>query len=140
MRMQKEEKIVVILLLMALGSLAVAFWAFAPDENNDSSDRTDSDGSFGADTQRDGTQSVEGQILEMKPTKSGGNLLLTLDSTALDVFIPASAGAEKLKEQLQVGDRIRAAGTVTEYMGDEELSVSKRSDIQLIDSGSKQSR
>ena len=33
MRMQKEEKIVVVLLLMALSSLAVAFWAFAPDED-----------------------------------------------------------------------------------------------------------
>jgi hypothetical protein len=32
MRMQKEEKIVVVLLLMALGSLAVAFWAFGPEE------------------------------------------------------------------------------------------------------------
>ena len=32
MRMQKEEKIVVVLLLMALGSLAVAFWAFSPEE------------------------------------------------------------------------------------------------------------
>ena len=31
MRLQKEEKIVVVLLLMALGSLAVAFWTFGPD-------------------------------------------------------------------------------------------------------------
>jgi hypothetical protein len=32
MSMQKEEKIAVVLLLMALGSLSVAFWAFYPDE------------------------------------------------------------------------------------------------------------
>ena len=31
MWMQKEEKIVVVLLFMALGSLAVAFWAFSLD-------------------------------------------------------------------------------------------------------------
>jgi len=31
MRMQKEEKIVVVLLFMALGSLAAAFWAFSLD-------------------------------------------------------------------------------------------------------------
>lgn len=138
--MQKEEKIVLVLLLMALGSLAVAFWAFAPDDGNGSYDHTDSDGSFGSDTEKDGTQSVEGQILEMKPTKSGGNMLLTLDSTALKVFIPASAGADVLKEQLQVGDRIRVSGTITEYLGDEELSVSRKSDVQLLDGGSKQSR
>lgn len=31
--MQKEEKIVVVLLFMALGSLAAAFWAFSPEES-----------------------------------------------------------------------------------------------------------
>lgn len=140
MRMQKEEKIVVVLLLMALGSLAVAFWAFAPDDGSGSYDRADSEGSFGSDTPRDGSQSVEGQIQEIKPTKSGGNLLIVLDSTALNVFIPASAGADVLKEQLQVGDRIRVSGTITVYQGDEELSVSRRADVQLLDGGSKLSR
>ena len=33
MRMQKEEMIVVVLLLMVIGSLAVAFWAFAPEDD-----------------------------------------------------------------------------------------------------------
>ena len=35
MIMQKEEKVVFVLLLMALGSLAVAFWAFSSDDGSD---------------------------------------------------------------------------------------------------------
>ena len=51
MRLQKEEKIVVVLLLMALGSLAVAFWTFGPDvgeaiASSDSVAQRDSGSSF----------------------------------------------------------------------------------------------
>ena len=79
MRMQKEEKIVVVLLLMALGSLAVAFWAFSPEDGGQKS-------SSDSMSQKDAGLSVEGLVLEIKPTKSGGNLLLKLDSTPASDF------------------------------------------------------
>ena len=123
MRMQKEEKIVVVLLLMALGSLAVAFWAFGPEEV----------ATAGA-TQKDAGLSVEGLVLEMSPTKSGGNLLLRLDSTPLSIFVPASAGAGEVQGEIKPGDRVRVKGTVEEYQGTEELKVARAGDIEGLSS------
>jgi hypothetical protein len=57
MRMQKEEKIVVVLLLMALGSLAIAEWAFGDSNQSAASGKPDS------------TISVEGYVLDMKTTR-----------------------------------------------------------------------
>ncbi len=121
MRMQKEEKIVVVLLLMALGSLAVAFWAFGPEE-----------GAASGAAQKDAGLSVEGLVLEMKPTKSGGNLLLRLDSTPLSIFVPASAGAGEVQGKTKPGDRVRVRGTVSEYQGTEELKVARAGDIEVL--------
>jgi len=125
MRMQKEEKIVAVLLLMALGSLAVAFWAFSPEEDVlvSSSDSI---------SQKEAGLSLEGLVLEIKPTKSGGNLLLKLDSTPLPIFIPASAGAKELQARIQVGDRVMIRGTVSTFQGKDELVVSKQADIQVL--------
>jgi len=125
MWMQKEEKIVVVLLFMALGSLAVAFWAFSLDvgETGASSDSV---------AQKDSGLSLEGLILQIEPTKSGGNLILKLDSTPMPVFIPASAGAVELNRQLHTGERIRISGTVSDFQGQEELKISRASDVQRL--------
>jgi hypothetical protein len=121
MRMQKEEKIVVVLLLMALGSLAVAFWAFGPEDG----------AAGGATAKKDKGLSVEGLVLEMNPTKSGGNLLLRLDSTPLSIFVPASAGAGEVQGKIKPGDRVRIRGTVSEYQGTEELRVARAGDVEV---------
>ncbi|MFZ3148365.1 MAG: hypothetical protein WA137_04930 [Methanothrix sp.] len=125
MRMQKEEKIVVVLLLMALGSLAVAFWAFGPQEG-------EQDSSSDSLSQKDASLSVEGLVLEIKPTKSGGNLLLKLDSTQLPIFIPAKASATELQSRIKVGDRVKIRGTVSAFQGKEELVVSRQADVQVL--------
>jgi hypothetical protein len=125
MRMQKEEKIVVVLLFMALGSLAVAFWTLGPEEG-------DADGDSAA-AKENSLLSLEGSILEIKPTNTGGNLLLQLDSTTMPVFIPASAGAGELREQLHAGDLIRVRGKVADFHGSEELKISRASDVQRLE-------
>ncbi len=122
MRMQKEEKIVLVLLLMALGSLAVAFWAFGPEGSV-------VNGSTSA--QKDASLSVEGTVLEVKSTKSGGNLLLKLDSTPLSIFVPASSGAGEVQEKVKPGDRVRVKGTVSEYQGSEEILVERARDVEI---------
>jgi len=128
MRMQKEEKIVVVLLLMALGSLAVAFWAFAPDGG-------EQDSSFGTQSQKDAsfsTSILEGRVLEIKPTRSGGNLLLKLDDSETDIFVPAKAGAKELLSRIKAGDRLSVRGTISSYQGSEELVVSSQKDVQVL--------
>ncbi len=125
MRMQKEETIAAVLLLMALGSLAVAFWAFGPEGGaSDSSSVAEKEASL----------SVQGLVLEVKPTKSGGNLLLKLDSTPLSIFIPASAGAGEAQNKVKPGDRVVVRGSVSEYQDEEELKVARAGDVQIMGS------
>jgi hypothetical protein len=119
MRMQKEEKIVLVLLFMALGSLAVAYWAFSPDEG-------------GAASKEDSSLSLEGVVLEMNPTKTGGHLIMKLDSTAMPVFVPRDSGAEDIQNKVNAGDRISVHGTVAEFGGREELKVGNAGDIAVL--------
>lgn len=122
MRMQKEEKIVVVLLLMALGSLAVANWAFVPEEMEESS----------AQAKENSQISLEGLILEINPTKTGGHLLIKLDSTSMPIFVPRDSGAEDILRRINVGDRIRVIGIATEFGGKEELKVGRAADIEVL--------
>jgi DNA/RNA endonuclease YhcR with UshA esterase domain len=122
MRMQKEEKIVVVLLLMALGSLAVAWWAFAPDQSTEALTVAKSGGSI----------HLEGLVLELKPTKSGGHLQIRLDSTSTPVFVPRESGAGVLLKILNPGDRVRIRGTLKEYQGQEEIEIARAFDVVLL--------
>lgn len=129
MRMQKEEKIVVILLFMALGSLAAAFWAFGPEESS-----TQAYGSIGSpEDPRPSLVTLEGRIIRAESTRTGGNMILNLDSTAMPIFIPASAGAKELSIQLKTGRRVRITGTIASYQGEDELKVSRKADVLLLE-------
>jgi len=129
MRMQKEEKIVVVLLFMALGSLAAAFWAFGPEESY-----TPASGELGSgENSRSSLITLDGRITRSENTRSGGNLILNLDSTATPVFIPASSGAKELSAQLQKDKRVRITGTINSYQGKDELKVSRKADVQLLE-------
>jgi len=114
-----------VLLLMALGSLAVAFWAFGPEEGK-------LDSSSNSMSQKDAGLCVEGLVLEIKPTKSGGNLLLKLDSTPLQIFIPAKAGVKEIQARIQAGDRVKIRGTISTFQGNEEIVVSRQADVLMI--------
>ena len=123
--MQKEEKIVVVLLLMALGSLAVAFWAFSPEDG-------ELDGSSDSVSQKEASLSVDGLVLEIKPTKSGGNLLLKLDSTPLPIFIPGVAGAGEIQKKVHPGDQVRIRGKISQFQGKEEIRVDRAGDVNIL--------
>lgn len=123
MKIQKEEKIVVVLLFMALLSLAVASWAFGPEEGTVQN---------AALAKEDPGLSLEGIVLEMNPTKTGGHLIIKLDSTQMPVFVPRDAGAGDVQRRVKVGERIRVKGAVSEFGGGEELKVSRAADIEGI--------
>jgi len=131
MRMQKEEKIVVVLLLMALGSLAVAFWAFGPDESEPYGTYSSASQKVARDAS-DAALTVEGLVLEIKPTRSGGNLLLKLDSTPLPIFIPAAAGTDRISNIVHPGDLVKITGKVSIFQGDEEIRVDRADDVVCL--------
>lgn len=126
MRMQKEEKTVVVLLFMALGSLSVAFWAF------DSGDSLQEGIASAGDEAR---ISVEGLVIEMNPTKSGDNLIMNLDSTPLPVFVPRDSGAKEILGRISLGDRIQVNGVLREYNGNKEIKLERAEDLERIDTG-----
>ena len=134
MRMQKEEKVVVILLFMALGSLGVAFWAFDPDDGAPVALSGSPDAATGTGYSSDDQtmQVIQGQVLEIKSTKTGGNLILHLNSTTLPIFIPSSAGAQQIENRIQPGDIIQVKGSISDYQGEKELKVSRAGDVQEI--------
>jgi len=126
MRMQKEEKTVVVLLFMALGSLSVAFWAF--DSGDDLQEGIVSAGD-------EARISVEGLVIEMNPTKSGDNLIMNLDSTPLPVFVPRDSGAKEILGRISLGDRIQVNGVLWEYNGNKEIKLERAEDLERIDAG-----
>ena len=129
MMMQREEKVVLVLLLMALGSLAVAFWAFAPDDSgNDGLSRAGLQEWSGPEV----STSLEGLVQEIKPTKSGGHILVTIDSTPVPIFITRQAGAEKLLGVMKKGDRLWAKGLQKYYPGREEIEVTRLADVKIL--------
>ncbi len=125
MRLQKEEKIAIILLMMALGSLAIAAWTFGSSEQS-------------MTAKVESSASVEGTVLEMNPTKSGGNLLIQLDSTSAAIFIPQDSGAQEIMDRIHIGDRIRVKGKITDFHGSEEIKIDRVKDIEVIAAGEKQ--
>jgi hypothetical protein len=122
MRMQKEEKIVVVLLLMALVSLAVASWAFSPEETDEST----------VQSKEDSQISLEGIVLEINPTKTGGHLIIKLDSTQMPVFVPRDSGAGNVQGRVNIGDRIRVRGIAAEFGGKKELVVGRAADVEVL--------
>jgi hypothetical protein len=120
MRMQKEEKIVVILLLMALGSLAVAQWTFGESDQSAAVDKSYS------------SISAEGHVLDIKPTKTGGNLLLRLDTINISIFVPRNSGADDVKSRIHSGDLVRIRGVLSEFNGNREIKIARSSDIEGI--------
>ena len=120
MRMQKEEKIVVVLLLMALGSLAVAEWTFGSSDQSAVYGKSDS------------STSVEGHILSMTTTKTGGNLIFHLDTTNNSIFVPGGSGAKDIQARVHSGDHVRVSGMLSEFNGKKEIKVARSTDVEVI--------
>ena len=118
--MQKEEKIVVVLLLMAMGSLAVAEWTFGDTDQSAVSGKSDS------------SISVEGHVLGITTTKTGGNLVFQLDTTNNSIFVPSSTGAKDIQGRVHSGDNVRITGTLSEFNGKNEIKVARSADVVVI--------
>ena len=118
--MQKEEKLVVVLLLMALGSLAVAEWTFGSSDQSSVAGKPDS------------SISVKGHVLDMTTTKTGGNLLFHLDTTNNSIFVPGSSGAKDIRSRVRSGDYVSVRGMLSEFNGKKEIKVARSADVEVI--------
>ncbi len=117
--MQKEEKVVVVLLFMALGSLAVASWAL---------------GDFDSDPGPSPSPVsivAEGTVSSIQLT-DGGHLILRLQSSAMPIFVSRETGAEDVAMRAAKGDRIRVKGEIAEYEGRREIVVQRAEDVEVL--------
>jgi len=118
--MQKEEKVVVLLLLMALGSLFVASWALGDFDP------------LPAEPGRVPTSIVaEGQVSSIATT-DGGHLIIRLQYSTMPIFVKSDCGALDVAMRVAKGDQIRVRGEVSEYQGRRKLSVQRAEDVEVL--------
>lgn len=126
--MEKEEKIVVILMCMALLSLAIAYVTFFSGE---------SEGdviSFSSSSLPGDIVQFEGEVFSKHFTYTGGHLLLDVDygSGVVSVFIPSNNGADDVDSRLVEGDLVSVRGSVQEYGGELEVVVMAGEDVVVL--------
>ena len=127
MKLQKEEKVVIVLLLMALSNLTVANWALHDRPSDESAGFSAESGGGAPDL-----VVVEGAITGIMLTKTGGHLILRIDSTRAQIFVHRDSGARDLEERLSSGDRVRISGKRAIYNGEVEIQVQRAQDVEIL--------
>jgi len=119
--MQKEEKTVVVLLMMAVLSLIIGYFGFSSQTP-----------AYSSDSKLDERVYVEGTVLKKQMTRTGDNLILTLSNLDIKVFVPKSSGAKEVYNSLKTGDSVRITGRVQEYRNEKEIMVESTKDVVLL--------
>ena len=119
--MQKEEKVVVVLLVMATLSLIVAYFGFSTQTQ-----------AYSKDSKLGEQVYVEGVVLSKQMTRTGDNLILTLSNLNIKVFVPRDSGAKEIYDAVKTGDSVRVTGKVQEYKNSRELVVGSAGDVVRV--------
>jgi DNA/RNA endonuclease YhcR with UshA esterase domain len=131
--MEKEEKVVVVLLIMALSSLSTAYVFFGSEIAGAEQKSEGKALQYTHESEVGEKVTLDAEVLSKRFTYKGDHLLLEVDfdSEVLSVFIPNTAGAEALNSSINEGDFIRITGIISEYEGKKEIKVEKKEDITL---------
>lgn len=119
--MQKEEKIVVVLLVMAVLSLIIGYFGFAPVSS-----------AYSPDSKVGEKIYVEGTILQKQMTAKGDNLILTISNLNIKVFISKDNGAKEVYDAFKNGDNVRIDGKVASFRNAMEIVVENANDVRKI--------
>jgi Predicted RNA-binding protein, contains TRAM domain len=132
--MEKEEKVMVLLLFMTLTSLMTAYLCFGTELTASGQETGEEARQYTRESGEGEKVFLEAQVLSKRLTYTGEHLLLQVDcdSEVLSIFIPKTAGAEELNNSIQKGDFISVTGTISEYGGKREIKVERKEDILLI--------
>lgn len=131
--MEKEEKVVVVLLIMALSSLSTAYVFFGSELAGAGQNSEGKALQYTHESEVGERVTLDAEVLSKRFTYTGDHLLLEVDfdSEVLGVFIPKTAGAESLNSSIKKGDIISITGTISEYKGKKEITVERKEDITL---------
>ncbi|MDF0594286.1 hypothetical protein P0O24_11920 [Methanotrichaceae archaeon M04Ac] len=115
MAMQREEKVV--LLFMALGSLAAASWAL---------------GDFEADTaEMPITVVAEGTVKSIQLT-TDGHLILRLQSSTMPIFVSQRAAQRRWPGRWRRATGSGRSARYPRYRGLREISVKRLADVEIL--------
>ena len=128
--MEKEEKVVVILLAMVLLSLSIAYVFFCSGDGQDVA-------GFSSSSEIGEKVMLEGKVVSKHFTYTGDHLLIMVDSMSgpVMVFIPSDNGAKDVDSRVNEDDAVRILGIVDEYEGEIEVVVQDERDVLLISTG-----
>ena len=116
--MQKEEKIVSVLLVMAVLSLIIGYFGFIPQV-----------AAYSEDSKIGERIYLEGTILSKQMTAKGDNLILSISNLNIKVFISKDNGAKEVYDTFKIGEKVRIKGKVAEYNYAREIVVESAADI-----------
>lgn len=116
--MQKEEKILVVLLIVAALSLVIGYFGFSPQT-----------AAYSPDSKIGERVYVEGTILSKQMTKTGDNLILKLSNLNISVFIRKDNGAKEVYNAVKTGDRVKITGKVDVFNDKREIVVESAKDV-----------
>lgn len=119
--MQKEEKIVVVLLLMAVLSLIIGYFGFVSEVP-----------AYSESSKIDERVYVEGTILVKKMTGKGDHLILKMSNIGINIFVPNYNGANEVYDTVKIGEKLRINGKVSEYNNQKEIVVESAEDIIVL--------
>jgi len=112
---EREEKVVVILLMMALLSLGILYLTLP--EPGDIVDRATL---FSRESALGSEVYTEGVIFDKRVT-DGDHLMLWIDPERTKVFVSHDVGAAEVAKMIEKGDLVRVYGIVAEYEGEIEI-------------------
>lgn len=124
--LQKEEKITVILMVMALLVLIIVYFGLIVDSMETS---------LYSEHSATGDRVVlHGDVVGKKGTFTGDHLILTVDSegSRVKVFIHCDNGAEKVNNIIEIADTVEVTGTLEEYQGEKEIVVEQPGDVKIL--------
>jgi hypothetical protein len=116
--LSKSELAALVLLLMVLSTLAIAYWAL-----------DDSVAGGGADGLSPNDVTIVGRATDVRETKTGGHLMIKLDTTDKAVFVPSSVAKRAVK--VKKGDLLRISGSLEEYGGKQEIRIKDPSGLLM---------
>lgn len=130
--MKTENKIVIILFLMAFSTL---FLLYAVMTTDDASRIAGENAVIPAVSDIGKTVYAEGVVMSRRMTFKGEHLIIQIecaDHTVLPVFIPKSAGASSIYSKINEGYRIGVKGQVEEYNGTLEIVLRNEKDFHIL--------
>jgi len=124
--LQKEEKITIILMVMALLVLIIVYFGFIVDSVETSQ--------YSEQSSTGDRVVLHGDVVGKKGTVTGDHLILTVDSEGgrVKVFIHCDNGAEKVNNIIDIADTVEVTGTLEQYQGEKEIVVERPGDVKIL--------